>query len=71
LVTARTGEALMLLQTAQEYQRNAAEVRSQAELMDAGCERDGLLKLADHWKRLARLAEQQQAPDGRDGAQEN
>jgi len=49
----------MLLQTPQEYERNA-EARSHAAKMDAGNERDGLLKLADHWERLARLARQEE-----------
>lgn len=48
----------MLPQTAKQYTRNAAEVRAQAEHMDAGQQRDGLLKLAVHWELLANLAEQ-------------
>jgi len=50
----------MVRPSSKEYARNATEARRQAEYMNAGDERDGLLKLADHWERLARFAEQQE-----------
>jgi hypothetical protein len=52
---------IMLPQNSKDYTRNAMEVRGQAENMNAGHERDGLLKLADHWERLAKFAEQQES----------